>query len=114
MLKKTRQIPKFVEINCTDAHSFQAFPNEIKSRFDTLKMDHGLFYNPIENYQHFEEIILNAKVKHLIPKTVKLKKHEHKLSQWMTNGIFNSIKYRDKIFLKLLKALSNGTDLHKR
>ena len=31
----------------------------------------------------------------------------------MTNGILNSIKYRDKIFLKL-KALSNGTDLHNR
>ena len=31
----------------------------------------------------------------------------------MTNGILNSIKYRDEIFLKL-KALSNGTDLHNR
>ena len=31
----------------------------------------------------------------------------------MTNGILNSIKYRDKMFLKL-KALSAGTDLHDR
>ena len=76
-------------------------------------MDRDLFCDPNENYQHFEEIILNAKAKHLAPKTVKLKKHKHKLSQWMANGILNSIKYRDKIFLKL-KALSNGTDLHNR
>ena len=95
------------------ASSFQAFHNEIKSQFDTLKMDRDLFCDPNENYQHFEEIILNAKAKHLASKTVKLKKHKHKLSQWMTNGILNSIKYRDKIFLKL-KALSNGTDLHNR
>ena len=58
-------------------------------------MDHDLFCDPNENYQHFEEIILNAKAKHLATKTVKFKKHKHKLSQWMTNGILNSIKYRD-------------------
>ena len=31
----------------------------------------------------------------------------------MTNGILNSIKFRDKMFLKL-KALSAGTDLQDR
>ena len=31
----------------------------------------------------------------------------------MTNGILNSIKYRDQMILKL-KALSAGTDLHDR
>ena len=101
ILKKTMHVPKFVQINRTDANSFQAFHNEIKSQFDTLKMDRDLFCDPNENYQHFEEIILNAKAKHLAPKTVKFKKQKHKLSQWMTNGILNSIKYRDKIFLKL-------------
>ena len=63
-------------------------------------MDRDLFCDPNENYQQFEDIILNAKVKHLAPKTVKLKKKKkHKLSQWMTNGILNSIKYRGKYFL---------------
>ena len=76
-------------------------------------MDRDLFCDPNENYQHFDEIILNAKTKHFAPKTVKFKKHKHKLSQWVTYGILNSIKYRDKIFLKS-KATSNGTDLHKR
>ena len=55
-------------------------------------MDRDLFCDPNENYQHFDEIILNAKTKHLAPKTVKLKKHKHKLSQWVTNGILNSIQ----------------------
>ena len=76
-------------------------------------MDPDLFCDPNINYQRFEEILLNAKSKHLAPKTVKFKKHKHKLSQWMTNGILNSIKYRYKMFLKL-KALSAGTDLHDR
>ena len=70
-------------------------------------MDPDLFCDPNINYKRFEEIILNAL------KTVKFKKHKHKLSQWMTNGISNSIKCRDKMFFKL-KALSAGTDLHDR
>ena len=49
----------------------------------------------------------------LLPKQLKFQKGKNKLSQWMNNGILNSIKHRDEIFLKL-KALSNGTDLHER
>ena len=113
ILKKTRHEPKLVQINRTHGNSFQAFHNEIKPQFDTLKMNRDLFCDPNKNYQHFEEIILNAKAKHLDHKTVKSKKQKHTLSQWMTNDILNSIKYRDKIFFKS-KALSNGTDLHSR
>ena len=113
ILKKTKHASKFVKINRSDDNSFQAFHDEIKSHFDTFEMDPDLFCDPNINYQRFEEILLNAKSRHLSPKTVKFKKHKHKLSQWMTNGILNSIKYRDKMFLKL-KALSAGTDLHDR
>ena len=61
----------------------------------------------------FRKKYSECKTKHLAPETVKFKKDKHKLSQWMTNSIFNSIKHRDRIFLKL-QALSNGTDLHMR
>ena len=44
ILKKTRHVPKFVQINRTDANSFQAFHNEIELQFDTLKMDRDLFW----------------------------------------------------------------------
>ena len=49
-------------------------------------MDRDLFCDPNENYQHFEEIILNAKAKHLAPKTVKLKKKKNTNyhSVWLT------------------------------
>ena len=64
-------------------------------------MDRDLFSDPNENYRQFEEIFFKAKAKYLAPKTVRFKKHKHKLSRWMTNGILNSIKFRDKLFLKL-------------
>ena len=76
-----------------------------------LNMDPDLFSYPYDNYRQFEEIIVNAKAKHLAPKTVRFKKHKHKLSQWMTSGILNSIKFRDKLFLKL-KTLNSTSELH--
>ena len=110
---KTKHAPNFDIINRSDDNSFEAFHDEIKSHFDTFEMDPDLYCGPNRNNQRFGEIPLNAKSKHLAPKTVKFKKHKHKLSQWMTYGILNSIKYRDKMILKL-KALSAGTDLHDR
>ena len=110
-LKKSRHTPKFVKINCSDETSFEAFHSEVKSRIENLNMDPDLFSDPNDNYLQFEEIILNAKAKHLAPKTVRFKKHKHKLSQWMTSGILNSIKFRDKLFLKL-KTLNSTTELY--
>ena len=81
ILKKTKHAPKFVKINCSDDNSFQAFHDEIKWDFDTFEMDPDLFCDPNINYQCFEEILLNAKSNHLAPKTVKFKKHKHKLSK---------------------------------
>ena len=85
ILKKTKYAPKFVKINRSDDNSFQAFHNEIKSHFDTFKMDPGLFCDPNINYQCFEEILLNAKSKHLAPKTVKFKSiNTNYPSGWLT------------------------------
>ena len=111
ILKKSRHTPKFVKINCSDETSFEAFHSEVKSRIENLNMDPDLFSDPNDNYLQFEEIILNAKAKHLAPKTVRFKKHKHKLSQWMTSGILNSIKFRDKLFLKL-KTLNSTSELY--
>ena len=111
ILKKSRHAPKFVKINCSDETSFEAYHSEVKSRIENLNMDPDLFSDPNDNYRQFEEIILNAKAKHFAPKTVRFEKHKHKLSQWMTSGILNSIKFRDKLFLKL-KTLNSTSELH--
>ena len=111
ILKTQRHTPKYVKINRTDETSFEAFHSEVKSRIESFNMNLDLFSDPNENYRQFEEIILHAKSKHLSPKTVRFKKHKHKLSKWMTNGILNSIKFRDKLFLKL-KKLNSGSELH--
>jgi hypothetical protein len=56
--------------------------------------------NPNFNYGIFENIINDTKNEHLPYKKVKLRKHKHKICPWMTTGIINSIKFRDKLYKK--------------
>ena len=71
--KKTKHTPQFVQINCSDATSFEAFNSEVKSHIESFDMDRDLFSDPNENYRQFEELILKAKAKYLEPKTVRFK-----------------------------------------
>ena len=68
ILKKSRHTPKFVTINCSDETSFEAFHSEVKYGIENLNIDPDLFNDRNDNYRQFEEIILNAKAKHLAPK----------------------------------------------
>ena len=111
ILKIPRHRPKYVKINRTDDSSFKAFCEEVNARLENADFNSDLFRDPNENYQQFEEIILSTKAKHLAPKTVRFKKYKHKLAKWMSSGILCSIKFRDKLFLKL-KSSNPGTDIH--
>ena len=46
-------------------------------------------------------IIKNAKAKHFPSRFVKYNNHRHKGDKWITYGIINYIKARDKMHLKL-------------
>ena len=97
----------------SDENSFRAFYDEVDSRLLNSNMNPNLFCDPNEKYKQFDEMILSAKAKHLAPQIIKYKNHKQKLSQWMTSGILNSTKFRDKLYLKL-QSLSPGTVLHNK
>ena len=50
-----------------------------------------------------ERIALSAYEKHFPNKRVKVNKHKHKLSPWITTGLIKSIEFRDKLY-KWLKS----------
>ena len=60
----------------------------------------------IEYNKSEKKIILNAYNKHFPKKKVKVNKHWHKLSEWITTGIIKSIEHRDRMYkhLKMLPA----------
>ena len=55
-------------------------------------------------YTIFHNTITNAINMHLPIEKLKINKHKHKKSHWITSGIIKYIHFRDKLFMKLKKA----------
>jgi len=60
--------------------------------------------NPNESFTILQDSILELKEKHFPVKVVKFNKYKHRKQKWITKGILNSIKYRDKLYNRLKKC----------
>ncbi len=60
--------------------------------------------NPNGNYNVLHKIIGQAMEKHIPDIIVKFNKQKHKRSKWITQGIVNSIAFRDNLHYKLKKS----------
>jgi hypothetical protein len=81
---------------------------EIRNAEILNKLDKSTAADPNNNYDLMNDCILKAIDKHLQTKTVNYNKHRHKKEQWMTTGILNSIKHRDKLYTKLHNTPNNS------
>ena len=97
-------VPKFIDIECNDHRSMQAFIRELEDNNIYDKLEQAIDSDPQENYARFIALLNDAKNKHLPRKRVRFNKHKHKKSKWMTNGILKSIKTKDTLYKKLVKA----------
>ena len=95
--KKNKHKPKFITINNKNEQSLQLFCTEVSISLNKWQINNDLMTNPNENYNIFEKIILEAKAKHLSPKTVRFKKYKHKISPWINSEILRLIKERDDL-----------------
>ena len=93
--------PKFVTIEQNDDASVNAFITEIESANILDKLDKSILYDPNKTYATIEKIIQDAKNRHMPTKTVKFNKYKHKMSNWITQGILNSIRHKDKLYAQL-------------
>ena len=57
--------------------------------------------DPNNNYNIFEDKLTKAIQKHTIEKQIKFNKFKHKKNPWMSEGLLKSIRFRDKMHLKL-------------
>ena len=69
--------------------------------------------DPNPEYDIFERIALSAYERHFPNKRVKVNKHKHKLSPWITTGLIKSIKFHDKLY-KRLKSCPQDSSEHNR
>ena len=102
--------PKYVKKKVNKPEAIAALINEIRACDILSSLDHSLSTDPNLTYNHFIDRITEIKSKHLPHRFVKYNKHRHKNSKWISYGILNSIKSRDKIYLKLKCTNPNSTE----
>ena len=81
----------------------QAFREEIKTQIENTIFEDDLLADPNINYEKLEKIITEAKTKCFPIKEVKFNKYKHKISPWMTSDILDTMKFRDKLYVKWKK-----------
>ena len=96
--------PKFINIQRKGPKEIENFKTEINSKLRACTFNTDPLADPNENYALLEKIIIDARVKCFPIIRVKYKKYKHKLTPWITYGLLNSIKYRDKLYVKLIKT----------
>ena len=99
--------PKLIIIHIQNEIAMWNFASEITNSNIMEKLDKNSLSDPNKNYKIITEVLGKANRKHMPYKLVKSNKHKH--SQWITNGILQSIKYRDNLHnqLKRLNPTSN-------
>ena len=95
--------PKRITIQNASLKALSSFKMDINSHDFSTLLDTNVNTDPTENLETLNSILVTAKNKYLAPKTVRFHRHKHKLNPWMTFGILNSIKLRDKLYKQLHK-----------
>ena len=83
-----------------DKDSIKLFHDDIESSLKNIQFPNDLTTDPNLTYDMLEQVISSAKEKHQTPKKVKFNHYKHKKNPWITKGILNSIKFRDKLYKK--------------
>ena len=103
-----KSVSKFIKVTKYSEDSIQKVKNYINNSQILNQLSQNLDGDPNISYKTFANEIKKALDNHLPTKVVKFDKHKHKKSNWITNGILQSIKFRDKLFIKLKRTSVNS------
>ena len=104
MIKANSKPPEFVKVDKNGPEAIENFRKEVKKGISRTYFDNDLLADPNMNYEKLESIIKLAKEKYLPLTEVKFKKYKHKISPWITFAIINSIKDKDRLYVRWKKA----------
>ena len=104
LTSKRKEPSKSVKIQTWNAECIHHFQTELNNANMYELLDTTLTADPTKNLNILNNVISQAKNKHLPYRRVKFNKHKHKNSKWITKGIVRSISYRDKLYLKLKRT----------
>ena len=67
------------------------------------KLDTELLADVNTNYDILQDVIRTAKYENMPTKLVKLNKYKHMKAKWIPQGLLNSIRFRDRLYVRLKK-----------
>jgi hypothetical protein len=112
-LNATTTNEKFITLTKRSDNFFDTIKAEIQNADLMSKIDSNPTANPNYNIRVLHESIAAAIEKHTSTKIVKFDKHKHKKSDWITNGILISIKFRDRMHLRLKRTNHDSPDFER-
>ena len=113
ILNEKPKRPKYIQKRVISEAATHNFREELRSSDISSHLNANLMTDPNPEYDIFERIALSAYEKHFPNKRVKVNKHKHKLSPWITTGLIKSIEFRDKLY-KRLKFCPQDSPEHNR
>ena len=97
-------LPKFINVSVNNAKAIEDFKSDVAKEITETYFNRDLFEDPNTNYEKLDSILTQCKEKNLPTKRVRFDKYKHKVCDWMTYGLMESIKQKDKLYVKLLKT----------
>ena len=98
---KKQYHPKYVLQQTNNENAIKSFNTAIMNAKIMDNLDTSVNACPDKNYDILENVLIKLKDTHLPVKKVKYNKYKHKDSSWITQGILNSIKFRDNLYKEL-------------
>ena len=102
--------PKYIQINNMKMNTIIAYKEKISDANIYDKLDTNIMSDPNKNRKIIIKTLTDIKAETMPSKTVKLQKHKHKTSKWITGGIIRSITYRDKLYSTLKKTPTSSEE----
>ena len=100
-LRKKHFHPKYTLQQNKDEKAIQKFSSALTNAGIMSHIDTSDQACPDQNYNTLHNIIIEHMDKHLPVKRVRFNKYKHKDSPWITQGIINSIHFRDNLYKNL-------------
>ena len=107
-IKTQTKHPRHVIIEDKSETSINSSITEIESANILEKLDNNLLQDPNITYQIIDNIIQEAKNKHIPTKKVKFNKYKHGMTEWITPGLLHSIHFKDQLYAKLNRCSKNS------
>ena len=102
--------PKYIPIDNMNMNTIIDYKEKINDANIYDKLDTNIMSDPNKNRKIIIKTLTDIKAETMPLKTVKLQKHKHKISKWITGGIIRSITYRDKLYSTVKKTPSSSEE----